>query len=120
MWFFLAILLLWGATATYSNWDPWVVQDIVKWGLWTAHLYAVATAALYEPKSDLLSSVACMLGYSLFAIYFVSMSATYLTFLPHDPGNPNLWPTVFLSINLVGPILLTTVGCMSAGVQRGK
>lgn len=118
MWFSVAVIVLWGTTVIAGGWNPSVLPLVVKWGIWTIVLYVVAAAAIAEPFRDVLSRVAGMLGYTLFAIYFVTMSGTYLTFLPYDEANPDLWPSVFLSVNFLGPFILTTFGCAATGFQR--
>ena len=54
-------------------------------------------------------------------IYYRTMSDTYLLFVPTDSDHPELWPTIFLAVNLLGPLLLVTAGLLSTAVQsRGR
>ena len=118
MWFFVAVLVLWGATATMASWPYYTLPDIVDWGWWTFHLYACSIAAMTEDFTTLASRVMGLLGYTLIVVYYVTMSATYLQFIPSNDEYASLWPSVFLSVNLAGPILLITVGCAASAVQR--
>ena len=118
MWFFAAVLILWGSTAFYGEWDSWVLPPVVEWAWWTFHQYTVGAAALSENFTSLASRVMGVLGYTLLVIYYTTMSATYITFLPTDSTNVDLWPTIFMMVNLVGPIVLATAGCLQPAVQR--
>ena len=118
MWFFVAVLILWGSTAYYGEWDPWVLPPVAAWAWWTFHLYLVAAAALSESFMTLGARVMGVMGYTLLVIYYTTMSATYMTFLPADATNVDLWPTIFMMVNLVGPLLLVTAACVAPAVQR--
>ena len=120
MWFFLAVVLLWGTTAMLGRQDDWVLPPLVQWGWWTTSLYLCGAAVIGGGSTRLENKVGTLFGFTLVVLYYTTMSGTYLTFLPSDMNNPNLWPTVFLSVNLVGPILLVSVGCMSTTIQRGR
>ena len=121
MWFLTSTLVLWGATATMGRWDYDVLAPVVQWTWWTFNLYACGAAAMREAFTSLLTKVAGVVGYSLLVIYYTTMSETYAGFLPTSTDNPELWPQLFLAVNLVGPMLLVTVGCLSAAVQtRGE
>ena len=120
MWFFLAVLLLWGTTTTLGRQGAWVLPPHVLWGWWTASLYLCATAAIYETYTTFLAKVMGLFGFTLVVVYYTTMAGTYMAFLPSDADSPNLWPTVFLSVNLVGPLMLVSVGCMRATIQRGR
>ena len=121
MWFLAAVLVLWGTTATMGRWDYEVLAPVVQWTWWTFHLYACAAAAMREAFTSLLTKISGVVGYSMLVIYFTTMSETYLVFLPTDAANPELWPLVFLAVNLVAPMLIVTAGCLRSAVQtRGE
>ena len=118
MWFFAAVLVVWGTTATIGRWDVAVLPPVVAWGWWTVTLYACGTAATAERFRTLDAKLLGMFGYALVVIYYTTQSAAYLALLPSDAGRPDLWPTVFVVVNFLGPLVLVTVGCLGAGVQR--
>ena len=118
MWFFFSVLVLWGSTATMGRLNEAVLPPLVLWVWWTAVLYLCGLAAVRETYNELPARLMGLFGFTMVVIYYTSMSDTYMGFLPVDEDNPNLWPTVFLSLNLVGPVLLITLGCMRATVQR--
>ncbi len=120
MWFFLAVLVLWGTTTVLGRQADWVLPPLVQWGWWTASLYVCGSLACAETYATLQARVMGLFGFTLFVVYYTTMSATYLGFLPTDSDNPNLWPTIFLSVNLLGSILLVCVGCMRATIQEGR
>ena len=120
MWFFLAVLLLWGTTAVLGRQDEWVLPPVVVWAWWTTCLYLCGVAATGDTHETLQSRVTGLFGFTLFVVYYTTQAATYLAFLPADETSPNLWPTVFLAVNLLGPILLVSAGCMRATIQRGQ
>ena len=118
MWFFIAVLILWGSTAMLGRWDSWVLAPIVEWAWWTLHLYVCAAAAFYDNFHSLLSRVLGLFGYTMVSLYYLTMQEIYLTFIPTDTANPDLWPTIFLSVNLLAPLAMITVGCLSPAVQK--
>ena len=120
MWFFLAVILLWGTTAVLGRQDQWSLPPLVQWGWWTISLYLCGTAAISDAYTTLQARVMGLFGFTLFVVYYTTMSSTYLDLVPSDTASPNLWPTVFVSINLIGPLLLVSAGCMRATVQRGR
>ena len=121
MWFFLAVLLLWGTTASLGRQDDqWALPPHVIWGWWTICLYLCGAAALREGYATLQNRVMGLFGFTLFIVYYSTMADVYLEFLPVRADNPDLWPTVFLSVNLIGPLLLVSAGCMRASIQRGR
>ena len=120
MWFFVAVLILWATTATMARWDPWVLAPIVQWFWWTLNLYVCAAAALSDRFTTLESKLLGLFGYCLVAVYFTTMGETYLEFLPSSTDNPDLWPSIFLSVNLIGPMVLITVGCLGPAVQSRR
>ena len=119
MWFLASVLLLWGTTVMLARWDDHILPAIIQWAWWTASLYVCAVAALAEPFRDLHAKVMGMFGYSLVVIYYTTVTAVYTSLVPVDAGRPDLWPTVFLTVNLMGPLALITLGCLSPAVQRG-
>ena len=120
MWLFVAVLVLWGSTVTMDQWDNWVLPDIVQWAWWTFHLYACGIASTTGRYLNLAEKVMALFAYCLVVIYYRTMSDTYLGFLPADADNPDLWPTIFLAVNLLGPLLLITVGLLAPAVQRRR
>ena len=118
MWFFVAVLVLWGFTFELSRWEDWVLSPVTLWTWWTCCLYVCGIAAATGRFLSLSERIMGMFGFCLVVIYYRTMSETYLKFLPTDAGNPDLWPTVFLAVDLLGPLLLVTVGLLSTSVQR--
>ena len=118
MWLFLAVVVLWGTTAMLGWQDQVGLPPLLPWGWWTLSLYLCGTTAVITSYATLADRVMGLLGYTLFVVYYTSMSGQYLKFLPSDADNPNLWPTVFLSVNIIGPLLLVSAGCMRATIQR--
>lgn len=120
MWLFAAVLVLWGSTFELARWEHWVLSPVTLWTWWTSLLYVCGIAATC-PVRSLADRVMGLFGYCLVAVYYLIMSTTYMEFLPADPANPDLWPTLFLTVNLLGPLLVITVGLVAGGspiVQR--
>ena len=62
-----------------------------------------------------------LFGFCLVVIYYRILPDTYMQFLPTDADHPDLWPSVFMVVNLLGPLVLITVGLLKATVQtRGE
>ena len=120
MWFFAAVLVLWGSTFELARWDAWVLSPVTQWAWWTFNLYVCGIAAATGSFTSLAERLMALLGYSMVVIYYLTLSDTYLEFLPTDAGQPDLWPSVFLTVNLLGPLLVTTVGLAAQGVQRDR
>ena len=121
MWFFFAVLTLWVATHFLSFIsDTWVLPSMLEWGMWTYGLYLCGYAALTESFKMLHDRVGGIFGYSLLVMYYITQSATYMEFLPENAARPDFWPSIFLSINLAGPIVLTSLGCMQTTVQKAR
>ena len=118
MWFFGSVLILWATTVTMERWDPWVLPLHARWVWWTFCLYACGLAALHEQFQTLPTKIMGIFGYCLVVFYYTTMSTTYIYFLPHDADHPDLWATVYLTVNLLGPLVLITVGCLGPAVQR--
>ena len=118
MWFFAAVLVLWGTTATIGRWDTAILPPVVAWGWWTATLYACGAAALADSFRTLMSKLSGLFGYTLLVIYYTTQAGAYLALLPTDAARPDLWPTIWLAVNLLGPLTLATLGCLASGVQR--
>ena len=119
MWFFLAVLLLWGTTAVLGDHQD-RFSDLVQWCWWTVCLYLCGCAAVAERFESLAARVMGVFGFTLLTLYYTNMSGDYMDFVPHDPANVDFWPTVFLTVNLLGPLLLVCAGCMRATVQFGR
>ena len=120
MWFFFAVLTLWGTTAILGRQDDWNLPPLVLWSWWTASLYLCGTAAITETYTTLQARLMGLFGFTLFAVYYSTQHSAYLALLPSDTASPELWPTVFVAVNLLGPILLVSAGCLRATVQRGR
>ncbi len=120
MWFFVAVLILWGTTFELARWEHWVLSPVTQWAWWTFSLYVVGIAAIAGRFLSLAEKVMGIFGFCLVVVYYRTMADTYLGFLPTDAANPDLWPTVFLAVNLVGPLLLVTVGLLAQSVQRQR
>ena len=104
-----------------GHWDSWVLPPLVDWTWWTFHLYAVGIAATTTRFVSLSERIMGLFGFVLVVFYYRLMSEEYLKFVPTDADNPDLWPTIFLSVNLLGPLLLVTVGLLNTAVQgRGR
>ena len=117
MYFLVAVLFLWAATAGLSAEDVFPLPVLVQWVIWTLALYGCGVLALEEKFAELHSRLGGVLGFTMILLYYTTQSAVYMTFLPTDFSNPTLWPTVFLSVNLLGPIMLAIAGCVRATVQ---
>ena len=120
MWFFLAVLVLWGTTVLVGRQNEAVLPPLLQWGWWTLSLYLCGAAAFSSAYATLQDRVMGLFGYTLFVVYYTTMARAYMEFLPSDTDSPNLWPTVFLAVNLLGPLVLVSAGCMRAGIQRGR
>ena len=118
MWFFVAVLILWSTTFELARWDDFVLPTVTEWAWWTVILYVCGIAAISGRFISLAEKVTGLFGFCLVAIYYRTMSDTYMTFLPTDAEHPDLWPSVFLVINLAGPLILMTVGLLNTAVQR--
>ena len=118
MWFFVAVLVLWGTTFQLAAWEHWVLPPVTQWAWWTFMLYVCGIAASTGRYLSLAERLMALFGYCLVVVYYRTMTETYLQFLPTDSNNPDLWPTVFMAVNLLGPLLLVTVGLLAQGVQR--
>ena len=114
MWFFITVLLLWATTAIQGRLDAVVLPPLALWGWWTVTLYLCGVAALNEPFETIQARLMGLFGYAMLALYYVTMAGLYMEFVPTSSEHPDMWPTV----NLVGPLLLATLGCMRASLQR--
>ena len=120
MFFFVAVLILWGSTATMASWSSWVLPPVVDWAWWTFHLYVCGIAALSESFTTLQARLMGLFGYTLLVVYYTTQHETFMEFLPESADHPALWASVFLTVNLLGPVLLVTVGCLGAAVQQRR
>ena len=118
MWFFVAVLILWGMTATMARWDPWVLAPIAQWTWWTFHLCVCGVAATTERFLGLAEKIMGLFGFCLVVIYYRTMADTYMQFVPSNEDHPDLWAAIFMVVNLLGPLVLITVGVLSTTVQR--
>ena len=55
MWFFLAVLVLWGTTSVLGRQDTFVLPPLVLWGWWTISLYVSGMAAMSDTYTTLQS-----------------------------------------------------------------
>ena len=53
----------------------------------------------------------------MLGIYFITMQGQYLGFIPSNPEYPDLWPTLYIAVNLAAPIGLVTVGIVRMAIQ---
>ena len=120
MWFFAAVLILWGSTYELGRLDAWVLTPVTLWAWWTFNLYVCSAAASYCRFSSLAEKLMGLFGFCLVVVYYQAMSVSYMEFLPTDPGSPDLWPTIFLTVNLLGPLILITAGLASQAVQTSR
>lgn len=120
MWFFIAVVVLWVTTVLLGRQDGWVLPPTAQWGWWTLTLFACGMMACRSAFLNLPDRLAGLVGYTMFLFYYMTQSATYLTFLPVDTANPDMWPTVFAAANLIGPFILATTGCVAVAIQRNR
>lgn len=120
MWFFIAVLVLWVSTALIGRQDSYVLPPVVQWCWWTTVLFVCGVAATRSAFLNLSDRMGGLFGFALFLLYYMTQSGTYVAFLPADSANPDLWPTVFVAVNLVGPVVLVSAGCIATTVQRGR
>lgn len=118
MWFFLSVIFLWGATEVLARPIAVILPPVVIWGAWTSTLWLCGYTAFQSNPSTLLARLGAIIGYPLVVIYYATQAGTYLTFLPSDSANPDLWPTLYLLVNLLIPLALVLIGCLSAGYTR--
>ena len=114
---FFAVLLLWGATAAIERWGGGS-PPIIVWVWWTSALHLCGAAAWADLYLSLAQRVSGLLSYTMLAVYYTTQQATYLGFLPADPANPDLWPTIYLVVNLIAPIAMATVGIARMAIQE--
>ena len=118
MWFFIGTLVLWATTAQMAHWDNWAFPTITKWTWWTLNLHVCGLAALEARFASLREKVAGLLGLCLVVIYYRTMAGTYKGFVPTNESFPDLWPAIFVAVNLVAPWILISVGVLSSSIQR--
>ena len=118
MWYFVAVLVLWGTTVELAGWQDWVLSPITLWTWWTFNLYVCGIAATTARYVTLGEKLLGLFAFVLVVAYYRTMSDTYMGFIPEDASNPDMWPTIFLSVNLVGPLLLATVGPITSAIRR--
>ena len=118
MWFFLSVLMLWGMTAVLGRQEDWFLPPFLIWGLWTACQYSCALLSFQGGYKAFYTAIATGFGFTLVLIYYSTQAAIYMEFLPKDAANPNLWPDLFLYLNLVIPLFMMLIGCLSHAVQK--
>ena len=118
MWFFVAVLVLWGTTLQLASWDDWVLSPVTQWSWWTFNLYVCGVAATTTRFLTLADRLMGVFGFALVVVYYRTMHETYLKFVPADTANPDMWPMIFLVMNLIGPLLLIVVGLVHTAVQE--
>ena len=130
MLIFAAVLILWVSTGIleFSAGSQAIregLPPLVVWGWWSFALFLCALAPFGEVYESLLERTAALASYTMLALYYISMQSTYLAYVraltpdPAQAGNPDLWPTLYLVVNLGAPALLATVGIIRRGVQHG-
>ena len=118
----MAVLLLWVSTALLPGLQQGgAFLPLLVWAIWTLILFLCGWAAWTDDYlATLINRVAGLVSYTMLVIYYITMQATYLAFIPTDltPDNPDLWPTLYLVINLAIPSLLVTTGIARTAVQK--
>ena len=118
MWFLAAVVGLWMLTELLASHQvAGALPDVVVWGWWTGLLFVTCGVAISIPLAGLLGRVTGLMAFLLLVLYYATQFATYTSFVPADATQPHLWPTIFLTMNLVAPLLLAAVGCMKNAVQ---
>ena len=120
MWFLAATLILFGSTFELDRWGHWALPEVTLWAWWTFQLYVCGVAAATGRYMTLPDRLLGLFGFALMVVYYRVAWDTFIKFLPTDAANPDLWPTIFLTVNLLGPLLVTTVGLLAPAVQRGR
>ena len=59
-------------------------------------------------------------AFTLFAAYCIVMQPTYLGYLPTNGEYPDLWPTIYMTMNLMVSIGLVIAGICRVAVQQGR
>ena len=118
MWFFVAVLVLWGTTFEMARWDHWVLPTVTEWTWWTFSLYVCGIAAATGRFISLAEKLMGLFGFCLVVIYYRTQSDTYMQFVPSNEAHPDMWAAIFMVVNLLGPLILITVGVLSPAVQR--
>ena len=116
---FFAVLILWAATASIERWGGGL-PPVIVWVWWTSALMLCGASAWADIYLSLAQRVAGLIAYTMLAAYYITQQATYLTFIPTDPNYPDLWATIYLVVNLVAPIGLTTTGIIRMAIQIGE
>jgi len=114
---FAAVLLLWLITEAVEAGGAY--PPLLIWALWTSALFLCGAASWADVYLTLTNRVAGLAAYTMLTVYYITMQAEYLQFIPSDADYPDLWPTLYMVINLVSPIGLVTVGILRMAVQRG-
>ena len=117
MWFLVATLILYGSTFQLDRWGHWALPDVTLWSWWTFTLYVCGVAAATGTYRTLPDRLMGLFGFCLVILYYRVSWDTFIKFLPTDMDNPDLWPMIFLAVNLLGPLLLITVGLLAPAVQ---
>ena len=118
MWFFAAVLILWGSTFEMARWADWVLPIVTEWTWWTFNLYLCGIAAATGRFLSLAEKVMGLFGFCLVVIYYRTMSGIYMEFVPSNEDYPDLWAAIFMVVNLLGPLVMITAGVLSTTVQR--
>ena len=100
--------------------DAFILPPLLKWIWWTVTLYACGASAIASPYEQLQEKIMGVLGFTLVVCYYTTMSDAYMALLPASAEHPDLWPSAFVSVNLIGPVLLMFAGCARATIQRGR
>ena len=113
---FLSTVILWGITAVLPGRE--LPSPLITWAWWTSSQYLCAGASWEETYESARDRVMGVAAYTLVATYYIVMQPIYMEFIPLDADRPNLWPTIYMVVNLVLPIGLVIGGlCRGAGPE---
>ena len=119
MLLFMAVLLLWVSTGLLPSLQQGgAFPSLLVWAVWTFVLFLCGWAAWTDDYLSLVNRVAGLVSYTMLVIYYITMQSQYLAFIPTNMDYPDLWPTLYLVINLTAPIGLVTVGIVRTALQK--
>ena len=113
---FVAVLLLWVSTQALERGG--FIPPLALWAWWTSSLFLCGAAAWADTYLSLPNRVAGLVSYTMFAAYYITMQAHYLALVPTNAEYPDLWPTLYMVLNLLAPIGLVTIGVARMAVQK--
>ena len=115
---FVATVILWATTAVLEGRE--LPSPLLTWGWWTAAQYLCAASAWEDAWLTARDRVAGIAAFTLFSAYCIVMQETYVGFVPASELYPDLWPTVYMTMNLALPIGLVISGICRVAVQNTK